>query len=93
MSTSGHATTDEILPAFNAWRRSLAQLTGMGLTEEERASTAQALSQEKLKRECKRCESWRDTVIAESELWSGLSDTRKSTRFTANMSTIPQAPS
>lgn len=60
------AQTD--LSAFNAWRRSLAQLTGLGLNDEEKRQRQEEMLKSNADRDCRRCEKWRDEAIATSML-------------------------
>jgi len=67
-ATTSSTTLDADLPAFNAWRQALSRFTGLGLTEEDKALQEKELTQEKLTKDCRRCESWRDGVIVESRV-------------------------
>ena len=62
---------NDILPAFNRWRHAVARLTGLSFTQTTDVAAEEThLDAEKLrkqqKKECLRCQQWRDTVISES---------------------------
>lgn len=68
-SSSSSAVAEDLdLSAFNVWRRSMAMLTGLGLSEEEAKIKEQQKEASKAAAECKRCEAWRDTVVAQSPI-------------------------
>jgi inner membrane protease ATP23 len=70
-SSSMHAQDPSFLDSFNTWRRSLAQLTGLGLTPEEKAQHDQTVDTDKAAKQCKACESYRDELIQTSEILAG----------------------
>jgi hypothetical protein len=62
--------TVDIMPAFNAWRRALSAITGLGASQDTVALQSQAKAEEKRLKDCQRCEAWRDQVIGESAIIS-----------------------
>lgn len=54
-------------PAFERWRKSLADFTGMGLTAEERADRDARAEQGKLAKDWDRCEKMKQDLMVSSE--------------------------
>ena len=67
--TSTHSAFDSAqdASAFESWRSSLAQLTGLGMNEQERQLRQERLDQQKLEGDWSRCEQWKNTLMTSSE--------------------------
>ena len=52
---------------FESWRTSLAQFTGLGLTDEQRAERELAKENGTLAKDWDRCEKWKKDLIERSE--------------------------
>ncbi len=61
-------TTTEPAAAFERWRTSLTQWTGLGLTEDELAERAKRQGEVKLEKDWNRCEKWKAQLLERS--WS-----------------------
>ncbi|EIW68181.1 hypothetical protein TREMEDRAFT_32489 [Tremella mesenterica DSM 1558] len=53
-------------PAFERWRSSLAHMTGLGLTDEEKAAREELRVNQKLERDWEQCEKWKTQLIETS---------------------------
>lgn len=71
-STSPAETgTPESVPGFESWRRSLAQFTGLGLSDEDRILRNQDEERRKNERDWDKCEKWKKDMMTRSEYGSG----------------------
>ncbi|KAL7422777.1 Mitochondrial inner membrane protease atp23 [Cryptotrichosporon argae] len=55
-------------PAFERWRTSLARLTGLGLTDAERAEHERIRELQKLEKDWDRCEGWKKELMTTSPI-------------------------
>lgn len=63
---------------FESWRTSLAQFTGLGLSEEQQAERARRGENDKLAKDWDRCEKWKKDLLERStSLLSKLCMTRE----------------
>ncbi|WVQ81808.1 mitochondrial inner membrane protease ATP23 [Cryptococcus sp. DSM 104549] len=58
----------ETSPSFERWRSGLAQFTGLGLSEEEKAERERAKENGKLSRDWERCEGWKADLMTRSPM-------------------------
>lgn len=71
-SASAQATSPaaETVPGFESWRRSLAQFTGMGLSDQDKILRDQEEERRKNERDWDKCERWKKEMMTRSE-WPG----------------------
>lgn len=60
-------STPESVPGFDSWRRSLAQFTGMGMTDQDRILRDKEEERRKLERDWEKCEKWKKGMMTRSE--------------------------
>lgn len=53
-------------PAFERWRASLSEFTGLGLNEEEKADRERRKEEGNLERDWDRCEKWKSDLMTRS---------------------------
>jgi hypothetical protein len=66
-STPGAGPSTQSDSAFERWRSSLAQLTGLGLNPREIKLREERLAQEKLEGDWNQCEKWKTGLMKSSE--------------------------
>lgn len=52
---------------FDKWRKSLMYITGVGLSDEEKAEYKKLLDKELEEYQCKQCVNWRDSLMKNSK--------------------------
>jgi inner membrane protease ATP23 len=67
-STSGSLPAEESSAAFDRWRSSLSQFTGLGLTDDEKVERDRLKENGVLERDWDRCEKWKKDLMTNSEL-------------------------
>lgn len=65
--TSSPTEPAEQSAAFEKWRSGLAQFTGLGLSESEKAERQRLKAQGKLERDWDKCEGWKRQLVNYSE--------------------------
>jgi inner membrane protease ATP23 len=60
-------STSTVPGGFEKWRTSLAQFTGMGLTDDQKAEREAAKENETLAKDWDRCEKWKKELLEGSE--------------------------
>lgn len=65
-STSSAAAEAAAVPGFDAWRRSLAQFTGLGLTDEDKIAHNAEKERAKLAGDWNKCEQWKASLMERS---------------------------
>lgn len=61
---SAEASTSS--PAFEQWRKSMAQFTGLGLSDSEQAERQRRLELQTLEKDWDRCEGWKKELMTTS---------------------------
>jgi inner membrane protease ATP23 len=57
----------ESVPGFESWRRSLAQFTGLGLSDEDRLLRDKEEERRRLEKDWDKCERWKKEMMTRSE--------------------------
>ncbi|BEI86330.1 hypothetical protein CcaverHIS002_0606170 [Cutaneotrichosporon cavernicola] len=68
MSGPSSAPTPDSVPGFESWRRSLAQFTGMGLSDEERLLRDTEAERQQLEKDWTKCERWKKDLMTKSPI-------------------------
>lgn len=61
--TDEAATNSPVKGGPEFWRRSFSYITGMGMTDEDRAQFGRSSENKKIEEECRRCEKQRDYLM------------------------------
>ena len=72
-SESNEVGPSTLPSGFESWRTSLAQFTGLGLTDEQRAEREVQKENGTLAKDWDRCEKWKRSLIESSECFPSLS--------------------
>lgn len=72
-ASTSSTTSPADLSAFESWRSSLAQMTGLGLTADEQAARAERLDRDRLDADWKKCEKWKANLMRTSRWMISLS--------------------
>lgn len=67
-SAAGSAAAEAAAtPGFDAWRRSLAQFTGLGLTDADKIAHDTDKERQRLEGDWNKCEKWKASLMESSE--------------------------
>ena len=66
-SFTASSPSEESPAGFERWRSSLAQFTGLGLSDNEKAARDERLAQKKLEKDWDQCEKWKRQLMERSE--------------------------
>jgi inner membrane protease ATP23 len=64
---SGPSPQSEFNPTLERWRSRFAEVTGLGLSEAQKAERSQREEQAKLERDWEKCQKWKEELMTRSE--------------------------